>query len=424
MMDKTRIKIADNISITKIIDKKFVTNTIAIRFITDHNEKYASSKALCGSIITTASKEYPTITAMSQKLASLYNGSLWNNIYKLADKSVLMVGTDFIMDKLAYDGEKVSCEMAKILVDCIFKPAFTETECDKDLFESLKKDLVDCIEAKINEKRSYALNRASETAFIGEALAIPTFGTLEQAKNLTLADVYEAYQYILHNSNIEVTIAGGGDFDEAYEIIKNALMPLASDSKCNDDFVYHSKQKSEVANVTEKLDVNQCKLVMVYKTDYDNLLANKLMSVILGGSPFSKLFLNVREKLSLCYYCAARYLDDRCAFIIDSGVEKANVEKTVDEIKNQLDNIINVEITDDEINNTKLFVASAAKCSCDYVSDMISWDFTQFVRKTNYTPQEYIDKLYEVSRDEIIQAAKSLKLDTVYLMESEENADE
>lgn len=424
MMDKTRIKIADNISITKIIDKKFVTNTIAIRFITDHNEKYASSKTLCGSIITTASKEYPTITAMSQKLASLYNGSLWNNIYKLADKSVLMVGTDFIMDKLAYDGEKVSCEMAKILVDCIFKPAFTETECDKDLFESLKKDLVDCIEAKINEKRSYALNRASETAFIGEALAIPTFGTLEQAKNLTLADVYEAYQYILHNSNIEVTIAGGGDFDEAYEIVKNALMTLASDSKCNDDFVYHSKQKSEVANVTEKLDVNQCKLVMVYKTDYDNLLANKLMSVILGGSPFSKLFLNVREKLSLCYYCAARYLDDRCAFIIDSGVEKANVEKTVDEIKNQLDNIINGEITDDEINNTKLFVASAAKCSCDYVSDMISWDFTQFVRKTNYTPQEYIDKLYEVSKDEIVEAAKSLKLDTVYLMESEENADE
>lgn len=421
MMDKTRIKIADNISITKIIDTKFVTNTIAIRFITDHTEKYASSKALCGSIITTASKSYPTITSMSQKLASLYNSSLWNNIYKLADKNVLMVGTDFIMDKLAYDGEKVSCEMAQILIDCIFNPAFTETECDKDLFESLKKDLVDCIEAKINEKRSYALNKASETAFVDEPLAIPTFGTLEQAKALTLADVYDAYQYILHNSNIEVTIAGGGDFDEAYELVKNALMPLASDSKCNDNYVYHSKQKSEVANVNEKLDVNQCKLVMVYKSDYDNLLANKLMSVILGGSAFSKLFLNVREKLSLCYYCAARYVEDRCAMIIDSGVEKVNVEKAIDEIINQLENIKNGDITDDEINNTKLYIASSAKCSCDYVSDMISWDFTQFVRKTNYTPQEYIDKLYEVTKEQIIEAAKSVKLDTVYLLESEES---
>lgn len=421
IIDKNRIKIAENIHINTIVDDKFVTNSIVIRFMTKHSEGSAAAKALCSSLLSIANKNYPTITAMSQRCSELYGSSIWSRCYKMADTHVMMLGSSFILDKLALEGEELSVLIAQMMTDCIFNPIFSETECDISLFESLKKDLVDSIEAEINEKRGYAIRRAYESAYCNEPLSIPTYGTLDEAKKLTLKDIYDAYRNAIDNSTIEVTVAGGGGFEKSVDIIKNSLSALARENCDKKEFVYKSKLKENTKYVNEKMNVNQCKLVMVFKSEYSNLLANKLMASILGGTAFSKLFMNVREKQSLCYYCAARYVEDRCSLVIDSGVEKTNVQKAIDEINRQLDLIRNGEISEDEINNTKLYIKGSTKGSYDYLSDLISWNFTQsVVVGTNYSPEEYVEKLYEVTKDEIIEAAMAVKLDTVYLMESEE----
>lgn len=421
-IDYSTQKLADNINLTMITDPKFKTNSIVVRFITKHEAEYASANALFADMLSSANQNYPTLTMLAQKCSELYGGSLWSRCFTIGNNHVLQFGASFILDNLALDGENLSYEMANLLTDCIFMPVFDEKNCDMVLFESMKKNLIDTIEAEINEKRRYALKRAARIAYEGEPLAISTFGDLEDAKVLTNMDIYKAYKRVLDTAHIEITFAGGGGFEPAIDVIRKAFMPLAKKSAHKPVYIYSSKLKETPANAAEKMDVNQCKLILVYKTDNKNIICNKLMAAMLGGTAFSKLFVNVRERLSLCYYCAARFQEDRCSMIIDSGIEKDNIEKAINEIKKQLEAMQNGDFTDDEMANTKLSIADSVKGTYDHVSEMISWYFTQTVRGTDYSPEKHIEILNSISREEIIDAAKSLVLDTVYLMENTEES--
>ena len=56
-------------------------------------------------------------------------------------------------------------------------------------------------------------------------------------------------------------------------------------------------------------------------TPDEGVPATRLMAALFGGTPNSKLFLNVREKLSLCYYCSASYNSMKGIMLVQSGVE-------------------------------------------------------------------------------------------------------
>lgn len=120
------------------------------------------------------------------------------------------------------------------------------------------------------------------------------------------------------------------------EKISKAFSSIKRNSVKN-KFVNFSPVKEEVFRYEEKLDVNQCKMVMAFKSHNKDTYAMKLMNTIFGGTPFSKLFLNVREKLSLCYYCAAGYNQLKGTVFVDCGIEEENIQKTENEILNQLE---------------------------------------------------------------------------------------
>ena len=79
-----------------------------------------------------------------------------------------------------------------------------------------------------------------------------------------------------------------------------------------------------------------------------------LANCILGGSPFSKLFMNVREKQSLCYYCAARHDTPKNVMFVQSGVETKDLDRTEEAILKELNDMKKGNITDDEILFAKL----------------------------------------------------------------------
>ena len=157
-----------------------------------------------------------------------------------------------------------------------------------------------------------------------------------------------------------------------------------------------------------------------YAEPYTDVAVVKLMCAVLGGTPSSKLFMNVREKMSLCYYCAARYNPNKGIIIIDSGVENANIEKTETAILEQLKSMQAGDITDEEIDAAKLALKNAYITSLDSLASIENFYLSQTFNRETLTPEESAEKIMAVTKEQIIEAAKAVSLDTIYVLTSNE----
>ncbi|MCD7773875.1 MAG: insulinase family protein [Ruminococcus sp.] len=409
----TREEIAKGASLTCITDGKFKTNSAVIRFVLPLDECYASANALAAQLLILSHKKYTGLTAITDFTNKLYGASIGASNFKVGDNQVIAFTANAIRDEYALDGEKLFYELLKVLLECIFEPL----EFDDKYFDLKKRELIDSIESEINEKRSYAVSNANRYAFNGEPYSLSPNGTKQSAEALTKAQVTAAYKNLLQNASVEASISGGGDFEDAKFLIANALKSRGEAPIY--PFVSLSPAKAEVVRAEDSCEMNQLKMVMIFKTDYKNDSANGLFAALLGGTPFSKLFMNVREKLSLCYYCVSRMIYEKGAMMIDSGIDSGNLTAAYDEILNQIEEIKKGNFTDDELYNTKLAMRGSMKTVYDSASDLAAWYFTRHARgKTNQSPDQAQEEMFAVTREEIIKAANSVMLDTVYTLKT------
>ena len=409
----------DGINITTIEDSKFKSNCVTIRFITNLDEKTASAYALIPNILISCNEKYKTRTEITTKLAKLYGCGMSSNTRKLGNNQMTSIAADFICDNYALDGENISDEISDMLIYCLFSPLVKDGGFANEEFKLRKQELLDSIDNQINEKRVYAFVRANQTIYKDEPSAIPSYGTKKGAEALTPQSTYEAYKKLLKTAHIEITLAGGQNLDKVKDKLSAAFAKI-NRSPETFEYISYSPIKNKIAECGDELDVNQCKMVMAFKTDNKNYFANRLMQTMFGGTAFSKLFTNVREKYSLCYYCAASFVEAKGTLAVDSGVEMKNVKKAREEIINQLNALCNGDFTDDEVKNAVLSISGDFKSNYDSIRDIESWYFVQKLRKTNMTPEDAINALNAVTREQIIESAKSFKLDTVYLMSKKE----
>ena len=424
-MTYNREQIAGNIGFTSIIDSKFKTNTIKINFITNMSADKDAENSLAVGILATSNSKYKTLAELSSKLGSLYGSSIYADVKKRGDIQILSFGASWLDNRYALENEDITAEMLEIISDCIFRPNCNDSEFDSNSFSIRKNDLLDKIEAEINNKRGYAISKASEIAFKGEPAECSCYGKKENAEAADSSSTYKAYLDLMKNAQIEIFFVAPEDNPKVMKKLANEFKAIEfkaiernADTKYN--FTSSSPAKKNVENVTEQLDVSQSKLVMAFKSDSDDKIALKFLSTIYGETPFSKLFANVREKLSLCYYCASSYANSKNALFVDSGVEKANVEKAKSEILNQLEEIKKGNFEQSDIDNSVLSLENALIAVGDIPSSYISWYFNRFCEGDSMTPQEICNKYKAVTKERIIDAAASLKLDTVYLMTQKE----
>ena len=413
-------KLSDGINFTKIVDKKFKSNYVIIRFITKLDEKTVSENALIPNLLTTSNSTYKTRTELTTKLSSLYGANISTLNHKLADNQVVGIAANCICDRYSLEGEKLTSELTDILLDCIFNPVIENDGFANKDFEIRKQELLDGISAEINDKRTYAIIRANNSIYKDEPSSLTAYGNYKCAEKLTPSQTYNAYKNLLKTAQIEIMFVGGEDNIEAIDKLKEAFS-FTDRSFCDNSFKNFSPLKTDVAEITEEMNVNQCKMVMAFKSDFDNVYVNRLMSAMLGGTAFSKLFTNVRETLSLCYYCSAGYVEGKGVLLVDSGVELSNIPKTKEEIQKQIQALADGDFTDDEMKNAVLSISSDYKSNYDAASDLSSWYFIQAIRGDYFTPEQAIEVLQNITRDEIIKSASSLKLDTVYIMKGTEN---
>ena len=416
-LKETTQNLGKGMDLVQIIEPKFKTNTIMVMLLVPVVPEKNASYVLAQSMLTQSCRKYPDNAAMTVKLDDMYGAALSAPVGVNGSVMSLSVRGSVIANRCALHGEDLLGEMTDLLLDCLFDPNVRDGAFDAGEFRIQRKELLDTIQAEINSKRGYAMLRARRTAFRGEPDAYPLYGSREEVEALTPEEVYAAYQELLRRAVIRVYYVGAEEPAGLADKLSAAFSKIEGRAPEELPFYSPSPLKEECERVTEPMDVTQSKLVIAFKGKDLPREAFQMFSAIFGGTPFSMLFSNVREKMSLCYYCASRVIDGKATLIVDSGVELANAEKTHDAVLDQLRAIQNGEFPDELLENTKRSMINALRSIGDTPASCISEAYQRFYRKDDADVEERIRRFTALTRGDIIDVAKALREDTVYLMQ-------
>lgn len=415
-----RTPLSERIAFSTVTDPKLKSNVLHIYFFQPLEPKTAAACALACGLVASSNAAFPSNEAMNRKLHLLYGADLSCSVARHGDFQLLSLHASAIADRYALNHEPLLQELTQILLDCLLNPNAKDNAFDETEFRIQQKELLDNIDAEINEKRIYAIRQAERTAFRGEPAAYSAMGTKEEVLALTPEKVYVAFQNMLQTAKIEILFVGPEKRPELLPLMQKAFSELPEKCPFEASFYVPSPAKEQPAEVVEALPVGQCKVVMQWKTNDTDRYAVRLMTMLLGGTPSSKLFLHVREQMSLCYYCAARYSEWKQTMTVDSGIDTVNLEKAKAAIQAELASLAHGDFTDEEVENLLLFTHNVLQSTGDSAESYITWYLTQICSGEELTPKEVEQRYRNVTREELIAAAKSMQLDTVYTMKPQE----
>jgi predicted Zn-dependent peptidase len=307
-----------------------------------------------------------------------------------------------------------------IVSELINNPLTDGDAFDSAVVESEKTKLCGRIEARINNPASHALRRCEEIMCAGERYSISPIGTVESVSDVTSGSLYRYYRSLPGNTAVDIYYAGSADTDmlakRFAEIFSDFDCPLATDLTTE----VIRKNTGEVKTFIEDMNVSQSKLVIGFRSGFclsdDDYHIFSLMNCLLGASPTSKLFMNVREAKSLCYYCSSRPSSLKGLLTVSSGIEEENFEMTRDAILEQVDALKTGDISDNELESARKSLINSCKELSDSQTSLVSWYFIRSLANVFDTPEILCEKLKRVTKDEIITAAQRLSLDTVYFL--------
>ena len=145
---------------------------------------------------------------------------------------------------------------------------------------------------------------------------------------------------------------------------------------------------------------------------YDALIYNS----ILGGSANSKMFQNVREKAHLAYVASSTYLRYKNNIFVNCGIEIGNYEKALELIKQQIEDMKKGDFTEEDLENAKKGMIAAIKTIDDEQDTGITYYFGQELSESGISIEEYIARIEKVSKEDVVQIAKNVAVNTVYFL--------
>ena len=417
-MSVIKKKITDGIFLNFIETDKFKTNYLSVNFITKLNKETAALNALIPMVLKRGTAKYPTMAVINEQLESLYGTGIYGRVYKRGENQIIGFTAHMLDNSYTIDDTDILAGTTDMLDQMIFHPKTENGAFIESYVEGEKSNLIDNINAVINNKTRYAVVRCQEEMCKDEVFGIAESGTVEDAQKITPQSLYAQYKKLLSESRIEIYYVGQGDINA----LSDKMSELFADIKYVDPKLETVVIRSagEVKEITEDQPVTQGKLSIGFRTgsilndgDYHKFV---LFNEIFGGSPTSKLFMNVREKLSLCYYCHSMPEALKGVMVVASGIEVANKELAQSEILLQLDNIKNGIVTDEEFISAKNSIINGYRTINDSSGDLESWYMSRMLAGITSSPEEAIDLVNETTLEDVIKMANKITLDTIYFM--------
>lgn len=409
--------------LTSIKTDKFKTNLIAVSFQSEIDRETVTSRALLPYVLRNATEKFPSKKEINSYLETLYGASLSTTVEKKGKTHNIKFYMSLANEKFLANREPLLEEGVELLKEVIFKPCLVDDVFKESVVDVEKRLLKEYIESIYDDKVSYALQKLVEIMCKGESFSISSIGYAEDLDKITPSTLMQTYQKMLTEDQVSFTVVGDIDHETVYEIFRKHIR-FNQPTKNAQIIDHETKEIQEVQIVKEEQEITQGKLNIGYRTntrigdkDYLSLL---VFNGMFGGYAHSKLFMNVREKESLCYYCASRLENYKGLMYVYSGIESQNYEKALKIIDAQLKDMQEGRFTEKEIDLAKKSLINSKLESLDLASGMMAHEALNALLPEALTVEEWISKINAVTAEDIKRVALKIEEDAIFFLTGKE----
>lgn len=422
-MEYNQLEIKKGIKLHTMQTNKFKTNLIAVMLTTKLDKENVTKNALIPAVLRRGTANFNTQEEINKKLEEMYGASLDCGLDKTGDNQVLKFYIESINDEfIPQKNENMLKISLESILEMVFNP-YLENNCfKKEYVEQEKKNLSQIINGKIDNKARYALDRCIEEMYKDEPFGLYKYGYEEDLEKINEKNLYDYYINLINQCKIDIFISG---------ILDNKIQDIINDNENiiklkerNPEYVIPDMKakKSEQENVVqESMEVTQGKLIIGLDLDIDNedlKYDAMIYNSLLGGSANSKLFQNVREKASLAYTASSSYYRFKNNIFINCGIEIDNYDKALNIIKQQISDLKNGDFSDEDVENSKQGIIAAIKTIDDEQDTEITYFFGQELSKNKSDINNYMKRVSEVSKQNVIDIANKVSVNTVYFLKN------
>lgn len=402
-------------------DKRLKTAALTVYLSLPLEKETASLNALWPAVLMRGCEKYPETKDLNIYMEQLFGASVGFKVEKQGANQVVCMRFKTVSDVYATD--EPFTKLIRLAGDILFHPLCENGAFRKSYTEREKQVQVQYIEGLVNDKRKYASTRLIQEMCKDEEFSILACGEVDKVLEIDEKALYESYISALKNGSISVYVTDHFDKEKIAPVLKEVFGEIVPADKT----LRLPEIKGAPGNVNfveEAAPVTQGKLSMGFRTSItrtsEEYYAMMLFNKLFGGSPYSKLFLNVREKLSLAYYASSTYSSIKGLVIVNSGIEFEKYEAAKNEILVQLDEMKKGNFTQEEIESAKLDIKNSYKEISDY-GEALS-EYYSFLDNAGIfeSPEQVVEKIEKITKEQIVNAAQTVDLDTVYFLKGEE----
>ena len=399
-------------------DSRFKTGCLSFQLVRPMAKEEAAKNALLSSVLLRGTKQHPDLRSITQALDELYGASVSTLVRRIGDYQTVGFYCGFMDDRFALPGDKVLEPMLRFLEEILLDSPVEKGGFRTDFVESEKKNLIATIESELNDKRVYAMGQLLKILCRADTFGIPRLGETEDVLPIGAVDLYNHYRKILRESPVEIFYVGSA----GPETVEALLAPIwqrldRSPLVLPAQTGFHP---CEGRDETEIMDITQGKLGLGYTTTITNrdrdFPAMQVMNTIFGAGMTSKLFMNVREKLSLCYSVGSSYYGTKGILTVYAGIDFDKEALTRQEIEKQLEACRNGEITEAELISAKQALLSSLRASHDSPGAIEGYYATAALSGMPLTVAQYMAAVEAVTAEQVAAAARTVQYHSSFFL--------
>lgn len=401
--------------------QKFKSAQCSVMFNTPLSQESAAPNALIPLVLYRGTMNHPTMEDLMGAFDELYGASVYPVVRKRGETQSVGFIASLLDDAYTFDHSQLVEPLTQLLGEILLSPLLEDGGFCKEYVEGERNQQTQRIRSQINNKQGYATNQLVKAMCREEAFGVERLGSEESVAAITPESLWKQYQALLTTAEITVYFCGTASPERVEAAVRAMFAGLPPRSQPVHSQCQVRQMVGETQMITESLDVTQGKLVMGFRTggvtvweaDYPALA---LAVAIFGGTSMSKLFMNVREKLSLCYYASATLERYKGLVMVSSGIEFDKFDQAREEILLQLKAVQQGDITPEEMEGTRRIIVNSFISLGDEQSSLEEFWTGQSVAGVEYTPQDFIQKLEQVTLEQVATVAQKIQLDTVYFL--------
>lgn len=424
MKNITNLEIKKGINLHIIKTNKFKTNLLAVFLTTPLQKEKVTLNGLIPAVLRRGSKNRTSQEEISISLEEMYGASFDCGIDKIGDDQVLKFYLETINNEFLPEHEDNLEQAIQILLEIVFNPLISNNEFNKEYVENEKNNLKQIIEGRKDSKATYAYERCIEEMYKNMPYSLYKYGNLEDLEKIDAKNLYEQYVNLIDNCKIDIFISGNIEENTEQKIINNENIQKLNQR----DAIYvinnkgnRIKDVKQEQEISESMDVNQGKLIIgldiLEENDKDKYTA-LVYNAILGGIPTSKMFQNVREKNSLAYTASSSFIRQKANVFIKCGIDIQNYEKALEIIKEQIEDMKKSNFTDKNMEEAKTNIISTINFIPEEQDTELMYYFSQELSGYEMEYEEYIQKINNITREDINGLANRMQINTIYFLKN------